>query len=130
MKTELETKSVELTGINYLVPNAVCKLLASGTILVNLYWAKDHEVQLVGMNIATLFSFAFGYLLIINLNLSLAYEIGGRRDYPNDTGIYYQRALVINFIVSAFLITPVLYISNKLVILFVQVDESMSTIIG
>lgn len=121
-KAGFDNKPAELTGINYLVPNAVCKLLASGTILVNLYWAKDHEVQLVGMNIATLFSFAFGYLLIISLNLSLAYEIGGRRDYPNDVGIYYQRALVINFIVSASFITPVLYISNKMVVLFAQVD--------
>lgn len=72
----------ELTGINYLVPNAICKLLASGTILINLYWSKSHEVQLMGMGVATLFSFTFGYLIIICLNLCLAYEIGRKRDSP------------------------------------------------
>ncbi len=66
-------QQTELTGINYLVPNAICKLLASGAILINLYWSKNHEVQLMGMGVATLFSFAFGYLAIICLNLSLAY---------------------------------------------------------
>lgn len=75
----LETKNSnkwnqdDITGINYLVPNAICKLLSSGAILINLYWSKDQEVQLVGMGVATLFSFVFGYLLIVNLNLCLAY---------------------------------------------------------
>ena len=84
----------------------------------------------MGMSVATLFSFVFGYLLIISLNLTLSYEIGRRRDKPNDVGIYYQRALVINFIISAFIITPILYISNKIVVLFVHIDDSMSTVIG
>ena len=120
----------ELVGINYLLPNAVCKLLASGSILINLYWSKNHEVQLMGMGVATLFSFAFGYLIIISLNLSLAYEIGRKKNCFNDIGIYYQRALVINFIICAFLISPLLYISKKIVLLFVHIDESLATIIG
>jgi len=75
-------KDEDLKGINYLVPNAICKLLASGVILINLYWSQNHEVQLIGMGVATLFSFAFGYLIIICLNLCLAYEIGKKRGFP------------------------------------------------
>jgi|JI10StandDraft_1071094.scaffolds.fasta_scaffold57810_1 Na+-driven multidrug efflux pump len=84
----------------------------------------------MGMGVATLFSFVFGYLLIMSLNLGLAYEIGRRRNSPNNIGIYYQRALVINFIVCAFLITPILYISKKIVILFVHIDEYLAIIIS
>jgi hypothetical protein len=87
-----------------------------------LYWSRNHDVQLMGMGVATLFSFVFGYLLIISLNLGLAYEIGRRRNSPNNIGIYYQRALVINFIVCAFLITPILYISKRIMMLFVHID--------
>lgn len=76
----------------------------------------------MGMGVGTLFSFVFGYLIIISLNLSLAYEIGRSRDKPHYIGIYYQRALVINFIICAFLITPLLYVSKKIVILFVHID--------
>lgn len=130
-RVQNNSQQTQLIGINYLVPNAICKLLASGTILVNLYWAKNQQVQLMGMSIATLFSFVFGYLIIISWNLTLAFQIGRRRhDSPVNIGIYYQRALVINFIISAFIITPILYISNKIVTLFVNVDESMSAIIG
>lgn len=74
------------------------------------------------MAVATLFSFIFGYLVIISFNLALAYEIGRRKDSPRDIGIFYQRALIINFIICAFLITPVFYISNKIVLLFAQID--------
>lgn len=84
----------------------------------------------MGMGVATLFSFAFGYLYIVSLNLSLAYEIGRKKNCFNDIGIYYQRALLINFIVCAFQITPLLYISNKIVGLFVHIDDAMATIIG
>lgn len=76
----------------------------------------------MGMAVGTLFAFVFGYLIIISLNLSLAYEIGRSRDLSNNIGIYYQRALVINFIICAFLITPLLYVSKKIVILFVHID--------
>jgi MATE family multidrug resistance protein len=120
----------ELTGIHYLIPNAICKLLASGSILINFYWSKSHEVQLIGMGVAMLFSFAFGYLIIICLNLSLAYSIGRKRSSFTEIGIYYQRALVINFLICAFLITPLLYISNKVVLLFVHIDSSLSEVIG
>lgn len=72
-KRTLKLDQDDLTGINYLVPNAICKLLSSAAILINLYWSKSHDVQLVGMGVATLFSFIFGYLLIVNLNICLAY---------------------------------------------------------
>lgn len=84
----------------------------------------------MGMGVATLFSFVFGYLIIVSLNLGLAYEIGRKRNCPRDMGIYYQRALLINFIICAFQITPLLYISNKIVLLFVHIDEAMATLIG
>lgn len=82
------------------------------------------------MGVSTLFSFSFGYLVIISLNLSLAFEIGRKRDNPSDIGIYYQRALVINFIICAFLITPLLYISKKIVLLFVHIDANLALTIG
>lgn len=69
-------------GINYIVPNVICKLLASTTILINLWWSRSQEVQLMGMGVASLFSQALGYLLIISLNLGLGYEIGRKRDKP------------------------------------------------
>lgn len=84
----------------------------------------------MGMGVGTLFSFVFGYLIIISLNLSLAHEIGRSRDLPNDIAIYYQRALVINFIICAFLITPLLYVSKKIVILFVHIDEPLAVVIS
>jgi Na+-driven multidrug efflux pump len=125
-----ETPHDGMTGIHYLIPNAICKLLASGAILINFYWSKNHEVQLIGMGVAMLFSFAFGYLIIICLNLSLAYSIGRKRNSYIEIGIYYQRALVINFVICAFLITPLLYISNKVVRLFVHIDSALAEVVG
>lgn len=95
-----------------------------------MQWSKNHDVQLMGMGIATLFSFVFGYLVIISLNLGLTYEISRKRNRPTEVGIYYQRALLINFIICAFLVTPLLYISRKVVSWFLHIDDALSEIIG
>lgn len=63
----------QILDLNTLVPFSLCKLLACGTILINMQWSKNQEVQLVGMGVATLFSFVFGYLVIISLNIGLSY---------------------------------------------------------
>ena len=118
------------SGINYIVPNVICKLLASAAILINLSWSRNHEVQLMGMGVASLFSQALGYLVVISLNLGLSYEIGRKRDIPEQVGIFYQRALFMNFVICAFLVTPLLYISKKVVTIFAHVDNSMAEVIG
>lgn len=119
-----------VSGINYIVPNVICKLLASTSILINLWWSRNQEVQLMGMGVASLFSQALGYLLIISLNLGLGYEISRKRDRPEQVGIFYQRALFMNFVICAFVITPLLYISKSVVSVFAHVDDSMAGIIG
>lgn len=70
------------------------------------------------MGFATIFSFVCGYLLIISLNIGLTYEISRKRNDPNLVGIFYQRALLVNFLFCAFFITPLLYASDKIVGLF------------
>ena len=62
-------------------------------------WSKNQDFQLVGMGIATLFSYAFGYLVIVSLNIGLNYEISRKKNKPKEIGIYYQRALLINYII-------------------------------
>lgn len=66
------------------------------------------------MGVATIFSFVFGYLIIMSLNVGLAYEISRKRQRPEDIGIFYQRALLINLLFSACVITPALYLSRRL----------------
>ena len=119
-----------LSGINLIIPNVICKLLASTAILINLWWSRSHEVQLMGMGVASLFSQALGYLFIISLNLGLGYEIGRKRDQPEQIGIFYQRALFMNFVICAFVVSPLLYISKRVVTVFSHVDQSMGDVIG
>lgn len=111
-------------------PFIICKLLACTTILINMNWSKNQDFQLVGMGIATLFSYAFGYLVIVSLNIGLNYEISRKKNKPKEIGIYYQRALLINYIICAFLITPILYVSRNLVSLFNIVDQRLIEIIA
>lgn len=40
-------KQISITGINYLIPNAIWKLLISGTILVNLYLSIYSAVKIL-----------------------------------------------------------------------------------
>ena len=72
----------------------------------------------VGMGFASLFSFVFGYLLIMCLNIGLTYEISRKIDDHDLVGIFYQRALLVNYLFCAFFITPVLYASENVVELF------------
>lgn len=97
--------------LSHIVPNTLCKLLNGAIIVINLWWAQKSEFLTVGMGFATIFSFVFGYLLIISLNIGLTYEISRKRDDPVLIGIFYQRALLVNFLFCAFLITPLLYMS-------------------
>jgi Na+-driven multidrug efflux pump len=76
----------------------------------------------MGMGVATVFSFTFGYLIIISLNTGLAYEISRKRNKPEKIGIFYQRALIVNFLICAVTITPLLYISKKLIVFFDHID--------
>ena len=70
------------------------------------------------MGFASIFSFVFGYLLIISLNIGLTYEISRKRHDPVLVGIFYQRALLVNFLFCALVITPFLYFSESIVTLF------------
>jgi|JI6StandDraft_1071083.scaffolds.fasta_scaffold08706_8 MATE family multidrug resistance protein len=85
-------------------------------ILINVYHNKRSEHQLIGMGLGTVFSNIIGYLLISSLNIGLACEIARAREKKKDriVGIYYQRALVVDFIACILIITPLLYISNKI----------------
>ncbi len=104
--------------LSYIVPNTLCKLLNNAIIVINLWWAQKNEFLTVGMGFATIFSFVFGYLLIISLNIGLTYEISRKRNDPVLVGVFYQRALLVNFLFCAFIITPLLYISESVVSLF------------
>jgi hypothetical protein len=76
------------------------------------------------MGVATIFSFVFGYLLICSLNIGLTYEISRKRNDPQLIGIFYQRALLVNFLTCAFVITPLLYVSKNMVDLFQSIDSN------
>jgi hypothetical protein len=107
--------------LSHIVPNTITKLLNNAIIVINLWWAQKSEFLTVGMGFATIFSFVFGYLLIISLNIGLTYEISRKRNDPILVGIFYQRALLVNFLFCAFLITPLLYISESVVTLFANI---------
>jgi hypothetical protein len=68
--------------VAYIFPNILCKLLNNATIFINLWWSRTHEILLVGMGVATIFSFVFGYMIIISLNTGLAYEISRNKQKP------------------------------------------------
>lgn len=93
-------------------------MLNGAIIVINLWWSQKSEFLTVGMGFATIFSFVCGYLLIISLNIGLTYEISRKRNDPVLVGIFYQRALLVNFLFCAFIITPLLYISESVVSLF------------
>lgn len=97
--------------LSHIIPNTICKLLNNAIIIINLWWAQNNKFLMVGMGFATIFSFVCGYLLIISLNIGLTYEISRKRSDPHLVGIFYQRALLVNFLFCAFFITPLLYIS-------------------
>jgi len=98
------------------IPTTVCMLVNTILILINVYHNKRSEHQLIGMGLGTIFSNIIGYLLISSLNIGLACEISRAREKKmyRIIGIYYQRALVVNFIACILIITPLLYISNKI----------------
>ena len=50
-------------------------------------WSKNQDFQLVGMGVATLFSYVFGYLVIISLNIGLNYEISRKRNKSNEANV-------------------------------------------
>jgi len=84
----------------------------------------------MGMGVATFFSFTFGYLIIISLNTGLAYEISRKRNKPEKIGIFYQRALIVNFLICALTITPLLYVSKKFIVLFEHIDNETAKVIS
>ena len=61
--------------ISNILPNTICKLLNNAVIIINLWWSKYHDPSLdpIGMGLASIFSFVFGYLLIMSLNVGLTY---------------------------------------------------------
>lgn len=71
---------------------------------------------------ATIFSVAFGYLLISSLNIGLTYQISRKRNNPTLIGIFYQRTLLVNFLFCVFVITPVLYVSKNIVHIFSKIE--------
>lgn len=105
------------------MPNTICKLLNNAVIVINLWWSRNSPFLTVGMGVATIFSFVFGYLLISSLNIGLTYEISRKRNDPMLVGIFYQRALLVNFLFCAFLITPLLYLSKNMVDVFQSIDS-------
>lgn len=68
------------------------------------------------MALGTILSTTFGYLLISSLNLGLACEIARAQEKKRQRiiGIFYQRALVVDFVACILIVTPVLYLSNKI----------------
>lgn len=109
--------------LSHILPNTICKLLNNAVIIINLWWSKgDSSFFTVGMGLATIFSFVLGYLLISSLNIGLTYEISRKRGNYQLVGIFYQRALLINFLFCVFLITPFLYVSKNMVQMFKSVD--------
>ncbi len=101
--------------LSHVLPNTLCKILSNAVIIINLWWARRNPTFKIGMGLSTIFSFVFGYLLIISLNIGLTYEISRKRNDPNLIGLFYQRALLVNFLFCAFLITPLLYLSKNIV---------------
>jgi MATE family multidrug resistance protein len=101
-------------------------------ILINVYHNKRSEHQLIGMGLGTVFSNIIGYLLISSLNIGLACEIARAREKRRDkiVGIYYQRALLVDFIACILIVTPLLYISNKILALNQLSDNKVIEAIG
>lgn len=114
--------------MSHILPNTLCKLLNNAMILINLWWSRDQGILLVGMGLATIFSFVFGYLIIMSLNIGLTYEISRKKNDPNLIGIFYQRALLVNFLFCAFIITPLLYMSKRMLVMFNFTNRMENTI--
>lgn len=79
------------------------------------------------MGLGTVFSNIIGYLLISSLNIGLACEIARAKEKKRDriVGIYYQRALVVDFIACILIITPLLYLSKKILLVYGQSDNKV-----
>jgi hypothetical protein len=73
MSNLIENKVKHRHMMDHVLPNTVCKLLNNAVIIINLWWSQDHDILVEGMGIATIFSFVFGYLIIISLNIGLTY---------------------------------------------------------